>query len=59
LVGWLADTQHTLKKLAFIVDHVPPDQIKLKRLHLNLESPHVGEYDFRPDLLRFLRTGRV
>jgi hypothetical protein len=58
IVGWLADNTHTLRKLNFAIDYVPPDGLKLKKLNLFLEQP-LPEYDFGPDLEQYLRTGRI
>jgi hypothetical protein len=58
IVGWLADNTHSLRKLSFAIDYVAPDGLKLKKLNLFLEQP-LPEYDFRPDLERYLRTGHI
>lgn len=58
IVGWLADNTYTLRKLHFAIDYVPPCGLKLKKLNLFLEQP-LPEYDFRPHLDEYLRTGQM
>ena len=58
IVGWLADNTYTLRKLHFAIDYVPPRGLKLKKLNLFLEQP-LPEYDFRPHLDQYLRTGQM
>ena len=58
VIGWLADNTYTLRKLHFVIDHVPPNGLKVKKLDLFLEQP-LPEYDFRPHLGQYLRTGHM
>lgn len=51
LTVWLADNSFTLKKLAFVIDHVPPDGIKSKLLVLRVNGP-TREYNPFPELAR-------
>lgn len=57
LGAWLADQSYPLKKLAFVIDYVSPDQFKLKLLELALETP-ILEYNYVPDLMRRLYGSR-
>ena len=57
-MGWLADSRFTFKKLVFVIEHAAEGAVVLKRLRLLLEEP-TPDYDFRSDLERYVRTGRV
>lgn len=54
LTGWLADSSYALKKLAFVIDYVPPDRFQSKFLILGLDEA-VPEYNYVPDLMRCLQ----
>lgn len=51
VLAWLAETQHPLKKLTFIVEHVPLDNFKVYLLRTGLDAP-IPEYNWRPEFLR-------
>lgn len=53
ITAWLAENTYTLKKLAFVIDFVPPDQLESKLLLMHGEEP-IPEYNFLPELHRRL-----
>ena len=54
ITAWLAEKSHTLKKLAFVIDFVPPDLFKSKLFSMFGEGL-IPEYNCVPDLARRLR----
>ena len=38
---WLSDNQHSLKRIAFVIEHVPPDQFKAHMIHSFVEPTTV------------------
>ena len=50
ILAWLAEQQHPLKRVTFLIEHVPPDGFKSHLLRLALKSP-IREYNWIPALL--------